>query len=375
MMETLKLSPEILEWAADQSGSTLEEIARKISNRRAAVITRGELTTAEAVKFSKFAGVPFGYLFLDSPPDHRKLPLADFRTLVEPVPLSKDFYATFDDIEFKQNWYRTYLQNEQVAPLDFVGRFASKQSNAIVIAKDIRHTLSISDDEIQAQKNADALYSLMASRAEANGILIFKNGIVGNNTRRALSVKEFRGFVISDRYAPAIFINGVDAPTAWVFTLAHELAHIWLGESGISDMSPSSEDKHERFCNAIAAEVLIPSEKFLALWDAVDGDVDRKMEFVRSHTKVSTYVIARRALEMGRISRDYYNQLYKRLYEAARNKDRSGGNFYNTFPLRNSKKFTDFVTSLAIRGKISFREAGNLLNTNPNNVMTFHAQQ
>jgi Zn-dependent peptidase ImmA (M78 family) len=375
MMETLKLSPEILEWAADQSGSTLGEIARKISNKRAAIIERGELTTAQAVKFSKFAGVPFGYLFLDNPPDQRKLPLADFRTLIEPVPLSKDFYAIFDDIEFKQSWYRTYLQAEQAATLNFVGRFAKKQADAATIAKDIRETLGITDDEIQMQKNADGLYNLMISKAEAIGILVFKNGIVGNNTRRALSVQEFRGFVISDEYVPAIFINGVDAPAAWVFTLAHELAHIWLGESGISDTSPSSEDKHERLCNAIAAEMLIPTERFLALWDSVDGDEDRKVNFIREHIKVSTFVVARRALEMGRVSRDYYDRRYRVVYAAAKNKDKSGGNFYNTFPLRNSRKFTEFVTSLAVRGKISFREAGNLLNTNPNNVMTFHAQQ
>lgn len=374
-METLKLSPEILEWAADQSGSTLGKIARKISNKRAAVIERGELTTAQAVKFSKFAGVPFGYLFLDSPPDQRKLPLADFRTLVEPAPLSKDFYATFDDIEFKQNWYRTYLQAEQVAPLNFVGRFTEKQSNVTTIAKDIRDTLGLSDGEIQMQKNADGLYSLIASKAEAIGILVFKNGIVGNNTRRTLSVQEFRGFVISDEYVPTIFINGVDASAAWVFTLAHELAHIWLGESGISDTSPNSENKHERLCNAIAAEMLIPGDRFLSLWDAVDGDEDRKVNFIHDHIKVSTYVIARRALEMGRVSRDYYDRVYKITYAKAKNKDKSGGNFYNTFPLRNSKKFTEFVTTLAVRGKISFREAGNLLNTNPNNVMTFHAQQ
>nr|WP_240950831.1 ImmA/IrrE family metallo-endopeptidase [Collimonas pratensis] len=215
----------------------------------------------------------------------------------------------------------------------------------------------------------------MAAKAEAVGILVFKNGIVGNNTRRPLSVKEFRGFVISDQFVPAIFINGLDASAAWVFTLAHELAHIWLGESGISDISANSEDKHERFCNAIAAEILIPSERFLALWNGVEGNDDIKIDYVRAHVKVSTYVIARRALEMGKISYDYYSQLYRRVSEDGKNKGKSGGNFYNTFPLRNSKKFTEFVTSLAVRGEISFREAGNLLNTNPNTVMTFHAQQ
>lgn len=217
-METLQLSPEILEWAAGQAGSSIGEIARKISNKKAEAIARGQLTSAQAIKFSKLAGVPFGFLFLDTPPAERSLPIADFRTLMEAAPLSKDFFDTYDEIEYKQTWYRQYLELEHVAPLKFVSSVDPRKVNVKLVARNIRETLELSDEEIQRQKNPDALYGLLAGKAEKAGILVFKNGVVGNNTHRSLSVNEFRGFVISDKLAPAIFINGTDAPAAWVFT-------------------------------------------------------------------------------------------------------------------------------------------------------------
>ena len=372
-MQRLQLSTEVLGWAAAQAGASVEELAQKISKRDPEKIARGELSTAQAIEFSKLAGIPFGYLFLDKPPADRPAPLADFRTLSQPEPLSKDFFQTYDDIEYEQAWYRQYLENEQAAPLPFVGRFTNGTSPRI-IAADIRKTLAISDAEIYSQKSPDDLYTFLASKAEAAGILIFKNGVVGNNTKRSLSVSEFRGFVISDKFAPAIFINGADAPAAWVFTLAHELAHIWLGESGISDTSPSSQNKQEQLCNAVAAELIVPADTFVKLWDETDGDDEAKLTSVRRHIKVSALVIARRALELGKVSKAFYESVYKRTKEASK-KSAPGGDFYRTFAVRNSKTFANCVAALAARGAISFREAGNLLNTNPNNVMTYYAQQ
>ncbi|MEO6422366.1 MAG: ImmA/IrrE family metallo-endopeptidase [Candidatus Nitrotoga sp.] len=375
-METLQLSPEILEWAADQAGSSIGEIARKISNKKTEAIALGQLTNAQAIKFSKLAGVPFGFLFLDTPPVERSLPIADFRTTMEAAPLSKDFFDTYDEIEYKQTWYRQYLESEHVAPLKFVSSVDPRKVNVKLVARNIRETLELSDEEIQRQKNPDALYGLLAGKAEKVGILVFKNGVVGNNTHRTLSVNEFRGFVISDKLAPAIFINGTDAPAAWVFTLVHELAHIWLGESGVSDNSPNSTNAHERLCNAIAAEVLIPAERFLQLWKAVSArDDNEKFNFVRSQIKVSTLMIARRALELNCVTRAFYEALYLNIRGAKKKGGSGGGDFYKTFAIRNSKTFSRKVTSLAVKGVISFREAGNLLNTNPNNVMTFYAQQ
>ncbi|MDR6586360.1 ImmA/IrrE family metallo-endopeptidase [Herbaspirillum frisingense] len=376
-METLKLSVETLEWAASQVGSSLGELAQKISKKKAEVIERGELTPPQALKFSQFAGIPFGFLFLDAPPNERKKPLADFRTLVTPTPLSRDFFEVFDDIEFKQTWYRDYLQAENAAPLAFVGMYAKSSANATTIASNMRKVLVLSDAEIQAQRNSEDLFNLIARKSEASGILIFKNGVVGNNTRRVLSVSEFRGFVIADKFAPVIFINGADAPAATVFTLAHELAHLWIGESVISDVAAVSEHRHESFCNQIAAEFLLPAHAFQSVWNESVGDETARIELLRKRFKLSRYVIARRALEMNLISARLHNDIYKQTVAAAKKKkaDSSGGDFYATLPIRNSRKLTSLISAMAVKGRIGLREAANLLNTNPNNVITFYGKR
>jgi Zn-dependent peptidase ImmA (M78 family) len=233
----------------------------------------------------------------------------------------------------------------------------------------------VSSSDFLDLRNADEVFSMLTSKAEALGILVFKNSIVGGNANRPLSVSEFRGFVLSDVYAPAIFINGADAPAAWVFTLAHELAHLWIGDSGISDAAPNSNNGHERVCNAIAAEFLVPRAAFLAVWGNVGGEVAMRLENARKAFKVSSLVIARRAFDLGLIARDEYQAVYE---DARRHADKPrdpGGDYYRTLAVRNSKRFTTRVANLAASGAISLREAGHLLNTNPNNVMTYYAKQ
>ena len=376
-METLKLSVETLEWAAGQVGSSLGEFAQKISSKKAKIIEQGELTASQALKFSQIAGIPFGFLFLESPPAQRKHPIVDFRTLSSPAPLSRDFYEVFDDIEYKQGWYRDYLQAESAEPLAYVGQFAKSKASPVAIATHMRKVLALTDQEIQSQRTSENLFSLIAKKAENAGILVFKNGIVGNNTRRALSVSEFRGFVISDAFAPVIFINGADAPAATVFTLAHELAHIWIGQSAISDTSADSGHKGERLCNQIAAEFLIPSDLFTQLWADSDGDEFSRIDYVSDRVKVSKYVVARKALELHLITTKAHSEIYRLMVASAKKKkaDASGGDFYAVLPIRNSRKLSALVATMAAHGKLSLREAGNLLNTNPNNVITFYGKQ
>ncbi|QVN17272.1 ImmA/IrrE family metallo-endopeptidase [Burkholderia pyrrocinia] len=376
MTDALHLSPTVLDWAANQAGSSLRELAERVSTRAAESIERGELTPSQAMKFAKEAGVPFGYLFLPEPPAKREpLPIADFRTLPDKQPLSRDFYDVFDDMEFKQAWYREYLLREGVAPLPFVGRFKGQRVKARTIADDIRSTLKLEAGGATA-RNADDLYSFLVTKAEAAGVLIFKNGIVGNNTHRPLSVSEFRGFVINDEFAPVVFINGADAPAAWPFTLMHELAHIWLGESGISDSSPASHNKHEILCNAIAAEVLVPQEQFASAWSAARGTATEKVTLLRQQFRVSSLVVARRALDLRLVPYEVYDAFYQDARKRSTRKDgEGGGDFYLTLAVRNSKSFSRKVAALATSGGISFRDAGQLLNTNPNNVAVFHAKQ
>lgn len=374
-MDTIQLSPDVLDWAAAQAGQSLYQCAVKISKASAEKIQGGILTNAQVVKFAKSTGVPLGYLFLDEPPAPRQLPVADFRTVQYAHPLGRDFFETFDDIEFKQSWYREMLLSAGAEPKPFVGRYSGKQRpEHIKVAQDIRATLGFSDSDLATLRNADELFSLLTRKCEAIGILVFKNGVVGNNTRRSLDVGEFRGFALADDIAPVVFVNGADAPAAWVFTLAHELGHIWLGDSGVSDAAPTADNLTERFCNAVAAEVLVPSPAFIDLWHSNKHlHLDDRIDAGRKNFKVSSLVIARRALELKLIDRQDYQQIY----EETRRKQKSGGggDFYRTLAARNSRKFSYEVANLAMSGSITLGQAGRLLNTNPNNVVKFYAKQ
>lgn len=206
-------------------------------------------------------------------------------------------------------------------------------------------------------------------RAEELGILVFKNGIVGNNTSCPLNASEFKRSTISDPIAPAVFINGKDSPVAWVFTLVHELAHIWRGDSAISDASSNSSNNEEILCNKIAAETLAPEVLFRKVWEETEGSTDDKLFSAQSAFTVSMFVVARRALDFGLINQAVYAEKVAFLSDFKTTITSSGGSFYNNLQIRNSKTLTKAVTDLAAAGQLSFKEAGKLLQTSPANVM------
>lgn len=291
MEQTLKLSVKTLEWAANQSGSSLPEFARTLYSREVTAdsIVRGELTFSQLKKFAEKAKVPFGFLFLPVPPEKFTTAgnLVDFRTIKNNQPLSDDFLEIYKDVEHKQSWYKDYLISVDAPKLDFVGKYKDKLfTSSTVIAKDIRVTLRL-DQIVGDIGNAEAYYNELVKHCEDVGILVFKNSVVINNTHKPLDSEEFRGFVIADDYAPAIFINGQDTKYANIFTLAHELAHVWLGESGISDVDANSSNPHEVKCNAIAAELLVPNELFLEKWDSNTESLRAKVTTLNNTFKVS----------------------------------------------------------------------------------------
>lgn len=353
---------------------SLREVAPKISAKAANRIEAGLLTPAQAEKFAKLVNVPFGFLFFRTPPKERAIPIADFRSVQDSEPLGKDFLDVYDDVVYKQSWYRDYLVTTSAEKLPFVGKYSGKSVKPKEFANDIRKTLDLSEDRLRAVGSSDEAYALLASCSENVGILVFKNGVVGNNTRRPLSASQFRGFAISDSMAPAVFVNGADAKAAWQFTLAHELAHIWLGDTGISQAHPNASHKNEVLCNAVAAEFLVPMESFDKHW-ALQENLGALLaiEQLRKHFKVSALVIARRALDRGFITFNQYNEVYAQ----ARNSrgGEGGGDFYRTLGARNGKRFSTMVAELAYSGEIGLREASRLLNTTPTNVINLYERK
>jgi len=268
-----------------------------------------------------------------------------------------------EDALRKQEWYVDRLQEVGARPLAFVGRFAGQdRPKAEDIANDIGSVLGLSPAIRAAAKTPDEYFSSIADRAESAGVLVMKSGIVRSNTRRPLSVKEFRGFAIVDPLAPLVFVNGRDALVASVFTLVHELAHIWIGQSGVSDLAGPSLKGIERMCNQVAADMLVPRLEFLRQWES-NPDIGRIAKVFR----VSRLVIGRRALDLGKIDQAAYDALAKASVAASR--PSSGGSAYRTIPTRNGKRLTAALVKSALAGETLLREAASLLSVRPETVM------
>ncbi|WP_313308305.1 ImmA/IrrE family metallo-endopeptidase [Stutzerimonas nitrititolerans] len=369
-MDTLQVSPVVLDWAAAQVGKTLQALAEEIAaERNRPRILSGQLTVRQLEKVAAITGTPFGYLFLDEPPVIEKPKIPDMRQVVNPAPFGRDFFEVLEDIQKKQGWYLDYLNEVGADPLDFVGRYTGS-GNPTIVAEDIARTAGITAETRKAAASSADYYRALAEKFENIGILVFKSGIVKSNTKKGLSVAEFRGFAICDDYAPVVFINGNDAEAAWIFTLAHEVAHIWVGESGVSDIPAPTDFKSqssiEYFCNKVAAELLTPTAEFLDFWNR---DVAPSMDTLCRHFKVSRLVVARRALDLGKIDRHKYAEIYR---QCLKKNGGSGGNPYATIPVRNSKKLTNALVRSAMEGSVLIRDAARLLNVTPDTVANIY---
>lgn len=369
-METLQISTSVLDWAARQAGKTLEDLGNQVvAKKNIDKFFAGKLTVRQIEKVAKITNTPFGYLFLESPPEIERPSIPDLRQIPNPDPLGQEFFEVLEDVRKKQEWYIDFLIEVGADPLEYVGKF-NKQSSPETIAKDIANTAKISTATRKEAKTTEEYYRLLADKFEKIGILVFKNSIVKNSSKKGLSVSEFRGFAICDKYAPAVFINGRDAEAAWVFTLAHEVAHIWIGESGVSDLpAPTdfrSDSNIEKFCNKVAAELLTPTEEFVTLWNSSPTP---SIDSISRHFKVSRLVIARKALDLRFIERSKYNEIYSQSGNAS---DKSGGNPFYTIPVRNSKKLTNALVKSAMEGTIMLRDAASLLNVKPDTVVNIY---
>jgi Zn-dependent peptidase ImmA (M78 family) len=189
------------------------------------------------------------------------------------------------------------------------------------------------------------------------------SSVVGNNNRRPLDPEEFRGFALADRLAPVIFINGADTKAAQMFTLAHELAHIWLGESAVSDSQAVQVPGNavERWCNQVAAELLVPLKVFRSEYNA-HAELIPEAERLARRFKVSTLVILRRMHDAGSLTREQLWEAYGAEVQRLRALPKgSGGDFYLTLPARASKTFARALVTSAFEGRTSFSEAFRLL--------------
>ena len=299
----LQLSPQMIDWVADQGGYTPSALAEELMPKKKEMFLRGHVTKTVAEKLARIGQIPFGYLFLDTPPKNTPPTIPDLRQTINPIPLSKDFIDTYNDIKYKIDWYKEYLDDFGIQfNIDFIGRFSINDDFRLV-AQDISQTIELDIKKILNKITKDSYFSFACNLIEKKGILVFKNGIVKSNTKRTIDPNEFRGFCLIDEMVPCVFVNGTDSYSAQVFTLFHEVAHIWVGKAGVSNWQ--FDNKIESFCNKVAAEVLMPHDLFKKKWDQETEFTDELLVAainVASFFKVSLYATAIKAKSLNLIN-------------------------------------------------------------------------
>src|SRR6185369_7418148 len=301
-MIRVEIKPELLSWARERAGLETVDLTHRFPKLPAWEQGTAQPTLKQVEDFAKATHTPVGFFFLEEPPVE-KIPIPDFRT-IRNKPIARPSPDLLDMIyvcQQRQEWYRDFARAERISALPFVGS-VSLQSSVESAAAIMRRALGF---DIEARRQiptwTDAL-RLFIGQADEAGIMVMCSGVVLNNNYRPLDPEEFRGFAMADDLAPLVFINGADTKAAQMFTLAHELAHIWLGQSAVSDAQAVQIPEHsvERWCNEAAAELLVPLSVLrdeLGTAAEMSDDVGR----LAQRFKVSTLVILRRMHDVGAI--------------------------------------------------------------------------
>lgn len=375
-MPTVAVKPELLRWAIDRSGLSGEELLVKFPKLEEWKTGARLPTFRQLEMFARATMTPFGSLFLNSPPKE-ELPVPDFRTKND-HPLerfSPNLLETIQTVQQRQAWLRESLTEEGAKPLDFVGT-ANPAINFKSLAQLIRQRLDLEADWAENLPSWEDALNALRKAIERIGVVVFSNSVVGLNNHRPLDPEEFRGFVLCDPLVPVIFINDADSKSARIFTLVHELVHIWLGRDGVfnlNNMMPAKEDV-ERYSNRVAAEFLIPAYKLTERWEEARV-LEKPFHAIARWFKVSPVVAARRALDMNLITKTEFFRIYEKDREdwlrlkGARRKKSSGGNFYATQNLRLGRRFSASIVRAAREGRILYQDAFRLTGLNGD---TFH---
>jgi len=362
-MMRVEVKPELLRWARERAGLEVRALAKGFPQLREWERGAAHPTLKQLERFAKATHAPVGFLFLQAPPVET-VPIPDFRTvrnerINRPSP---DLLDMIYVCQQRQEWYRDFARSVGEEPLPFVGS-ARVTDDVEVTAASMRHALAFDlEERRQSPTWSDALRRFI-EQADSLGVLVMCSGVVLSNNRRGLDPDEFRGFALADDLAPLVFINGKDTRAAQMFTLAHELAHVWLGQSGVSDAQPAvvPDNAVERWCNRVAAELLVPLNVFAGEYQA---KADRRTEVDRlaRRFKVSTLVVLRRMYDAGGLTQQQLWRAYEEeLARLQAIRKGSGGDFYLTQAARVSKRFARALVVSTLEGQTLYTDAFRML--------------
>lgn len=360
------VQPGMLLWARERSGLSAEDLVRRFPKLTEWETGERLPTLKQLEQYAQATHTPVGFLFLTEPPVDA-VPIPDYRTMGDsgvrrPSP---DLLETIYLCQQRQEWYRGFAQVTQREAAAFLGTMTTTVP-VEVAATAMRAALHFEIVE-RGPTWAEALRRLI-EHAEDLGVLVMVSGVVGSNTHRKLDPKEFRGFALADDLAPVVFINGADTKAAQLFTLAHELAHLWLGQTALddADLAASPTASTERWCNEVAAELLVPLADVRREFRREAADLSEELERLARHFKSSTLVVLRRLHDAGFFSwadyrSRYTDELARIMAILEEQAGPGGGDFYNTQPARVSKRFARAVIVSTLEGQTLHRDAFRML--------------
>lgn len=363
------IAPNILEWILQQTQNV------KLTDKAAGYLQawangEKEPTFSQIEQVSKNTGIPLGYFFLKEPPKE-DLSIIEYRTVdsIELEQPSRNLIDTLYDMKQVQNWMRDTILSDDDAPLNFVGSLKN-ESSAKEFANKVRGILELEQNWYERVKKVEDSFKYLREKISSSGVIVMMNGVVRSNTHRVLSIDEFRAFTLIDDYAPLIFINSCDSDNGKVFSLAHEFAHICIGENSLFNAQEGSGNfvnRKETLCNAVAAELLVPQEAFCEPWESqISDDWERIVENLAKKFKCSTTVIARRAYDNDFIELEQYRHVAEKAKRFSKKKEKngSGGDYYRTVGAKIDHHFLEALANSVKGGKTAPTEAFQLTNTN-----------
>ena len=370
MAKGVIVKPIIIQWAIQSAGKDVRGLSDKFDKIDKWTSEESELTVSELNKLSKELRIPFGYFFLPEPPDE-DIKLLKYRTIdnEDQAKPSRELIDTIKYMEKRQSFMRDALIEDGFLPHEFVGS-ATIENNTEALASKITQELKL---KINWNKNNPNTFNVLREEISNLGILVMQNGVVGNNNHRVLNVAEFRAFVLIDEYVPLIFLNARDSANAKVFSLCHELVHIWLGVDELYNDNFTTNQifnngQLESFCNEVAAEMLLPLSSIQSALDP-QNDIYTNIKHISKVFNVSELVVCIRLKTKKFINAKVFNEVYANLLTEMRDnllgkqlqEKKSGGDYYATSGSRLDARFAATVSRKAREGRILYTEAYELI--------------
>lgn len=355
------VTPDRYLWALKRAGLTKEEYISLHHDKNLSKWISGEKfpTVIQLQDFANKVHVPCGFLLMENPPKE-DMPFTVFRGNIG---LGDHFnlnvYDTVCIVKNRQNWLEDYLVENELDTCEFIGSIDLHTSIEEAVDK-LRDILKLDTKWAFKFNRPEKGVNAVTQALENAGVFVAYNGIVGNNTTRHLEVSECRGFALVNKTAPYIFVNSNDAPTAQLFTLIHETAHLMLGQSaghaGSEIEFANNSNATERYCDMLAAEFLVPQTELKQTWNGNGNNLAELAETAHRFL-VSEAVIIRRLHDLQMITDELYNYFWQHYFPKNTRKSGKGGDFYRTSLKRVGRLFATHVKNAVASSQLTYLQA------------------